>query len=427
MNALSKRAAQNVGTYIGHLPVSLTEVVDDSNWIDLSFAENYTIRKEALEIFRDAVATQLGESDLNWPHGFWGEARLLTALSSLFNAYFAPFEPVENHHVVLTAGAAGSLDGLAWSLCDAGEGVLVPCPYHAGAYEVFLNIHTGIVPIPVNVGALDDVFGEGMIPTLEKGLQNATVPVKAIVLTNPHNPLGRCYSKQNLIDLMKFCQRHDLHLISDEVFALSEHECSNLRQPRKFTSALAIDARAHGCDASKIHVIWSMSKDLGATGARLGCVVTRSKDVRDSIALIAHTSVSNLTILFARALLTSPQLHAIIQLNSSRLTAAYGRIKAFFEENSIKYLPCEMTTFVLARLAPYSQKRDDEKAAVAFYQKAGILLFSASDYHMPPEFQGYMRVSFAVEPERLDIAIDRLKIAYQMYITRGSSVLESTI
>lgn len=62
MNALSKRAAQNVGTYIGHLPVSLTEVVDDSNWIDLSFAENYTIRKEALEIFRDAVATQVGES-----------------------------------------------------------------------------------------------------------------------------------------------------------------------------------------------------------------------------------------------------------------------------------------------------------------------------------------------------------------------------
>ncbi|KAF7949953.1 hypothetical protein EAE96_007259 [Botrytis aclada] len=421
MNALSKRGAQNVGTYIDHLPVSLTEVVDDSNWIDLSFAENYTIRKETLEIFREAAATKLGEADLNWPHGFWGEARLLTALSSLFNAYFAPFKPVKSQDVVLTAGAAGSLDGLAWTLCDAGEGILVPCPYHAGAYEVFLNIHTGIVPIPIVVGSLDDVFGEGMIPTLERGLQNATVPVKAMVLTNPHNPLGRCYSKQNLIDLMKLCQRHGLHLIADEVFALSEHECSDLRQPRKFTSALAIDAGAHGCDASKIHVIWSMSKDLGATGARLGCVVTRSTDVRNSIALIAHTSVSSLSILFARALLTSPQLHTIIQLNSSRLTAAYARIRMFLEENSIEHLPCEVTTFVLARLAPYSKTREDEKAAVVFYQKAGILLFSASDYHMPSEFQGYMRISFAVEPLRLDIAIDRLKTAYQIYISRGPS------
>jgi hypothetical protein len=58
MTALSKRGAQNVGTYIGHLPVSLIEVVDDSNWIDLSFAENYTIRKDVLEVFRDAAATQ---------------------------------------------------------------------------------------------------------------------------------------------------------------------------------------------------------------------------------------------------------------------------------------------------------------------------------------------------------------------------------
>lgn len=56
MEALSKRGAQNVGIYIGHLPVSLTEVVDDSNWIDLSFAENYTTRKEILEIFKEAAS-----------------------------------------------------------------------------------------------------------------------------------------------------------------------------------------------------------------------------------------------------------------------------------------------------------------------------------------------------------------------------------
>lgn len=61
MSTLSKRGAQSVGTFIGHLPISLTEVIDDSNWIDLSFAENYTIRKDVLEIFRDAAATQVVE------------------------------------------------------------------------------------------------------------------------------------------------------------------------------------------------------------------------------------------------------------------------------------------------------------------------------------------------------------------------------
>ena len=139
----------------------------------------------------------------------------------------------------------------------------------SGAYEVFLSLHTNAVPVPVGIGSLDDVFGAGMVPTLERGLQEAGVPVRAVVLTNPHNPLGRCYSRQNLIDLMQFCQRHDLHLIADEVFALSEHGCEDLRQPRKFTSALAIDPAAQGCDAGRIHVVWSLSKDLGATGARI--------------------------------------------------------------------------------------------------------------------------------------------------------------
>jgi aspartate/methionine/tyrosine aminotransferase len=69
----------------------------------------------------------------------------------------------------------------------------------SGAYEVFLSIHTGAVPVPIPVGSIDEVFGEGMIPTLEEGLRNAPVLIKAMVITNPHNPLGRYYSRENLI------------------------------------------------------------------------------------------------------------------------------------------------------------------------------------------------------------------------------------
>jgi aspartate/methionine/tyrosine aminotransferase len=123
--------------------------------------------------------------------------------------------------------------------------------------------------------------------------------------------------------------------------------------------------------------------------------------------------------LFGRALLTSPKLHEIIQANSSRLAVAYSRITTFFAENDIEYSPCEVTTFVLAKLAPGVKSREDEKNAVAFYQEAGILFFSAADYHMPAGFEGFMRVSFAVEPERMDVALKRLKVAYQKYLARS--------
>lgn len=133
-------------------------------------------------------------------------------------------------------------------------------------------MHTGIVTIPVDVNSLDGVFGPTMVTILERGLQESSVPVKMVVVTNPHNPLGRCYSKECLVELMQFSQHRDLHLISDEVFGLSELGCEDLRGSRNFTSALAIDPAAYGCDPERIHVIWSLSKDLGATGARLVCI-----------------------------------------------------------------------------------------------------------------------------------------------------------
>ena len=112
-------------------------------------------------------------------------------------------------------------------------------------------------------------MGSALIPALEDALKAASCPIKALLLSNPHNPLGRFYSKEPLQECLLFCQRHNLHLVSDEVFALSEFGCSDLKGSRSFVSALSLDASSLGCDPDRIHVIWSMSKDLAATGVRL--------------------------------------------------------------------------------------------------------------------------------------------------------------
>lgn len=89
------------------------------------------------------------------------------------------------------------------------------------------------------------------------------------MLCNPHNPLGRCYSKKMLEDCAKFCQSRGIHLISDEVFALSSFKSPDLPDVPDFTSVLSLDPKSLGCDPERIHVIWSMSKDLAASGIRL--------------------------------------------------------------------------------------------------------------------------------------------------------------
>ena len=92
------------------------------------------------------------------------------------------------------------------------------------------------------------------------------------MLSNPHNPLGRCFSEMVLEGCAKICQSCGIHLISDEVFALSNFKSPDLPDRPEFASVLRLDPKSLGCDPERIQVIWSMSKDLAASGIRLVCL-----------------------------------------------------------------------------------------------------------------------------------------------------------
>lgn len=104
--------------------------------------------------------------------------------------------------------------------------------------------------------------------------QQATCPIKALILSNPHNPLGRCFTRAQLEVCMTFCQAKAIHLVSDEVFAPLTFDSPDLPADEQFVSVLSLDSHALGCDASRVHMIWSPSKVFGITGARLVSLVT---------------------------------------------------------------------------------------------------------------------------------------------------------
>lgn len=99
--------------------------------------------------------------------------------------------------------------------------------------------------------------------------------VRAVILTNPHNPLGFCYKRETIIAYMKFSEKWDLHLwvdkllmisphretdsvrIVDEIYALSLFEPSPSLgcTPQPFVSCLSIDPRKEaGCDPARVHM-----------------------------------------------------------------------------------------------------------------------------------------------------------------------------
>jgi len=104
--------------------------------------------------------------------------------------------------------------------------------------------------------------------------------VAAIILCNPHNPLGRCYPLDIIGGYAKLCQDYGIHLIVDEIYALSVYDNPDLLGAEEFHSVLELDLNALRIDTGRVHVAYGISKDFGANGFRIGVVVSQNPRVR---------------------------------------------------------------------------------------------------------------------------------------------------
>ncbi|KAJ1706190.1 aminotransferase [Aspergillus flavus] len=101
------------------------------------------------------------------------------------------------------------------------------------------------------------------------------VSVRALLICNPHNPLGRCYPRETLEALLQFYQKYQIHIISDEVYELSVYEENTSTDG--FISLLSIEPANIGVNPALIHVLYGMSKDFAAAGLRLGCLISQNQ------------------------------------------------------------------------------------------------------------------------------------------------------
>ncbi|KAJ5427440.1 PLP-dependent transferase [Penicillium cf. griseofulvum] len=101
----------------------------DNPNIDLSTAENWLIRDELVELCKSSIQETLSSRHLSYPNGFSGDPEMIETLAEFLNTYFNPYERVQPAHIATAPGAASCLDALLYTLCDPGDGVLVPGPY----------------------------------------------------------------------------------------------------------------------------------------------------------------------------------------------------------------------------------------------------------------------------------------------------------
>jgi len=97
------------------------------------------------------------------------------------------------------------------------------------------------------------IYEESILKAEKEG-----VKVRALLICNPHNPLGKCYPVDTLKGLFGLCQKYNIHLVSDEVYGMSVFEVEG-EERTQFTSVLAIDPMSL-LRTDQVHVLYGMSK-----------------------------------------------------------------------------------------------------------------------------------------------------------------------
>lgn len=178
-------------------------------------------------------------------------------------------------NVIVTTGASEALQFVFNAILDPGDEVIVMEPFYANYLSFCLQNLGSIVPVTTSV---DDDFA---LPSVEAFEEKITAKTRAIMICNPSNPTGVCYDSSTLDQLEQIAKKHNLFLITDEVYR--EFVYGQAKPP----SALMLD----GMDEHVI-VIDSVSKRFSACGARIGCLVTRNSEVYETIMKMAQARLS---------------------------------------------------------------------------------------------------------------------------------------
>ncbi|KAF2468469.1 1-aminocyclopropane-1-carboxylate synthase 7 [Lindgomyces ingoldianus] len=407
---------------------------DASDTIDLSVAENKLLHEEMLQICKEAIDQQMTEAGFSYPRGFGGEPALLKALAEFFTAHFHPSVPIEPGHIITTAGAGSGLDALLYAVCDDGDSVIVPGPFWEG-FGPYFKIHANVDILVASTPQLSMTMTPAVVDAIKETYLQASDPsrIKAVVITNPHNPLGQCYPPQVLRQIMDFCHEHSLHYISDEVYGLSEFDdlCTT---GEKFVSALALLPKPDGTadngggnsalsvqnssevtllDRSRVHVVWGASKDFGSSGIRLGCVISQAnRGLCLALGLGSWFQVSSLASVFLTYLLaSSSQLPNILELNRRRLLASYNVLTAALADWGIKFIPANAGLFLFAKIAPMAKTWDEEEEVVSKLRASGVIVSAGRKYNVAETEIGWVRITFAVPEVVMKNALERMKVS----------------
>ncbi len=299
--------------------------------------------------------------------------------------------------IVVASGAKHNVYIALKALVNPGDEVLIAAPYWL-TYSEVVRMCLGV---PVLVSAPEEMDFK-VTPAMLESL--VTDKSKVFMINNPSNPTGMLYNRQELEALMEVCVRHDLYVISDEIYHGLVYDDA------EFVSIPSLSADLK----ERTILIDGVSKSYAMTGWRIGYAAANDQIARIMSNYLSHSTGAPSTISQWAAVeaLTGPQegitaMKDVFQQRRDYIVERMNTIEgvscrkpqgAFYVMMNIKKL--------LGRTLGGRVIRSGEDFALAFLEKGLVALVPCSGFGAP----NFVRWTYAASLENIKKGLDRLEI-----------------
>jgi aspartate aminotransferase len=201
-----------------------------------------------------------------------GTASYRNKLAEYYNKLNYNIEPTD---ILVTNGGSEAIMIAMQACLNEGEEIIIPEPFYANYNGFACSADVVIKPI---MSYIESGFALPSIAEFEKVI---TPKTKAICICNPNNPTGYLYSREELEALRELCLKYDLYLFSDEAY---REFCYD---GREFISPMHLEGLENN-----VVIFDTVSKRYSACGARIGCIITKNKELYQTALKFAQARLS---------------------------------------------------------------------------------------------------------------------------------------
>lgn len=320
---------------------------------------------------------------------FQGTPHLRQEISNYYKKFYnLAYHP--DSQITVTVGATEAIYLVITALINPGDEVIVLEPFY-DSYVASIKMAGGI-PVPVTMHAPDFSIDR-------KELEQAITPkTKLLILNNPHNPSGKVWNREELLDVAALTQKHDLYLMSDEVYEFL------LFDGAKHIPTATLDGMFE-----RTITVSSAGKTFGLTGWKIGWICANEKVTQACRLVHQYVTFSVSTPMqetVAEGLVKlSDYLPDFVSLYKGKRDLFYQELKGLGFDFPIP----KGTYFMMVPISKKTNLRDVDYAMKLIKEKQVATVPPSAFYLKSTEGEKYLRFCFAKKDETLKQAALNLK------------------